>query len=68
MKLHSGAGNVATASGADLDSVAPMSATDYSPANGHPRGFDEAVTPPQNLEAEQRCSAPSAVGHRRCRR
>ena len=30
-----------------------MSATDYSPANGHSRGFDGAVTPPQNLEAEQ---------------
>src|SRR5215211_9236379 len=30
-----------------------MSATDYSPANGHSRGFDGTVTPPQNLEAEQ---------------
>jgi replicative DNA helicase len=30
-----------------------MSATDYSPANGHPRRFEEASTPPQNLEAEQ---------------
>lgn len=30
-----------------------MSATDYSPANGQSRGFDGAVTPPQNLEAEQ---------------
>jgi replicative DNA helicase len=30
-----------------------MSATDYSPANGHSGGFDGAVTPPQNLEAEQ---------------
>src|SRR5687768_1652068 len=30
-----------------------MSATDYSPANGHSRGFDGPVTPPQNLEAEQ---------------
>jgi replicative DNA helicase len=30
-----------------------MSATDYSPANGRSRGFDEPVTPPQNLEAEQ---------------
>ena len=29
-----------------------MSATDYSPANGHSRTFD-GVTPPQNLEAEQ---------------
>ena len=37
----------------DLDSVGPMSATDYSPANGHSRGFDGPVTPPQNLEAEQ---------------
>jgi replicative DNA helicase len=31
----------------------PMSATDYSPANGHAQRFDGAVTPPQNLEAEQ---------------
>src|SRR5919112_191704 len=30
-----------------------MSATDYSPANGHSRGLDGPVTPPQNLEAEQ---------------
>src|SRR5688572_5583327 len=30
-----------------------MSATDYSPANGHSRGVDGPVTPPQNLEAEQ---------------
>ena len=30
-----------------------MSATDYSPANGHSRSFDGPVTPPQNLEAEQ---------------
>ncbi len=30
-----------------------MSATDYTPANGHSRSFDGAVTPPQNLEAEQ---------------
>jgi replicative DNA helicase len=30
-----------------------MSATDYSPANGHSRGSDGPVTPPQNLEAEQ---------------
>ena len=29
-----------------------MSATDYSPANGHSRG-NGPVTPPQNLEAEQ---------------
>src|SRR3954451_6016403 len=31
-----------------------MSATDYSPANGHAHsGFDGPMTPPQNLEAEQ---------------
>ena len=30
-----------------------MSATDYSPANGHSRSFDGPATPPQNLEAEQ---------------
>src|SRR3954470_23078649 len=31
-----------------------MSATDYTPANGHSRGgFDGPMTPPQNLEAEQ---------------
>ena len=30
-----------------------MSATDYSPANGHSSGFDGPATPPQNLEAEQ---------------
>src|SRR5215203_6006232 len=30
-----------------------MSATDYTPANGHSRGFDGPLTPPQNLEAEQ---------------
>ena len=30
-----------------------MSATDYSPANGHAQRLDGAVTPPQNLEAEQ---------------
>src|ERR671916_1050289 len=30
-----------------------MSATDYTPANGHSRSFDGPVTPPQNLEAEQ---------------
>src|SRR5215216_3883517 len=30
-----------------------MSATDYSPANGHAQRFDGASTPPQNLEAEQ---------------
>ena len=31
----------------------PMSAPDYAPANGHARGSDGPVTPPQNLEAEQ---------------
>jgi replicative DNA helicase len=30
-----------------------MSATDYSPANGHSRRADGPSTPPQNLEAEQ---------------
>src|ERR671916_755522 len=30
-----------------------MSATDYTPANGHSRSFDGPATPPQNLEAEQ---------------
>src|ERR671910_936392 len=30
-----------------------MSATDYTPANGHSRTFDGPATPPQNLEAEQ---------------
>src|ERR671931_2276584 len=30
-----------------------MSATDYSPSNGHTRGNGGPVTPPQNLEAEQ---------------
>src|SRR5215213_10041739 len=30
-----------------------MSATDYSPTNGHSRGTEGPVTPPQNLEAEQ---------------
>jgi replicative DNA helicase len=30
-----------------------MSATDYSPSNGHSRGNGGPVTPPQNLEAEQ---------------
>src|SRR3954452_7953328 len=31
-----------------------MSATDYTPANGHSRGgYDGPLTPPQNLEAEQ---------------
>ena len=30
-----------------------MSATDYSPANGHSRGSGGPITPPQNLEAEQ---------------
>jgi replicative DNA helicase len=30
-----------------------MSATDYTPANGHGRAFDGPTAPPQNLEAEQ---------------
>jgi replicative DNA helicase len=30
-----------------------MSATDFTPANGHGRSFDGPAAPPQNLEAEQ---------------